>query len=235
MCGCEASQLCPSCNNQLLCDACDDLFHRHPSRANHKRGKVAESKEGATGLMFPVVLFSVFFFSLFFFIFSFLHFTEICTICGIAPVHAQCLICIQRLCLKCDMLYHSHPERKGHQRNVTTSTKTSRSEQERGRKPKAAKGSSIFILISGVLLARLCRPGSAPTAPQSTRREPSCALLVNGRASPWLRLSCKTVSPHFLHLPTLVSRTSRRQDVLKYNVNFFLSLLQSGSARAAQC
>lgn len=60
MCGCAASQLCPSCNNQLLCDACDDLFHHNPSRANHKREKVAKSKEGAMSLMFPVFFFPVF-------------------------------------------------------------------------------------------------------------------------------------------------------------------------------
>lgn len=129
MCGCVASQLCPSCNNQLLCDACDDLFHRHPSRANHKRAKVA--KEGATSLMFPVVLFLFSLVVNLFFFHPLPSHAEICTICGIAPVHAHCLTCVQSLCLKCDMLYHSHPERKGHQRSVTAPTKTSRSEQER--------------------------------------------------------------------------------------------------------
>ncbi|CAK6969248.1 E3 ubiquitin-protein ligase RNF31-like isoform X1 [Scomber scombrus] len=37
LCGGIVSLLCPSCDNKPFCDACDDLFHRHPSRANHKR------------------------------------------------------------------------------------------------------------------------------------------------------------------------------------------------------
>ncbi|CAN9506077.1 unnamed protein product [Ophioblennius macclurei] len=95
LCGGASSLLCPSCNNQLFCDACDDLFHRHPSRANHKRDKLQKSKQ------------------------------ETCSICGISAVHAQCSTCVQRLCVNCDRLFHSHPDRKGHNRTEITPAKTS--------------------------------------------------------------------------------------------------------------
>lgn len=48
LCGDPSSLVCPSCDNQPLCDACDDLFHRHPSRANHKRDKIQKTKQGAS-------------------------------------------------------------------------------------------------------------------------------------------------------------------------------------------
>lgn len=51
---------------------------------------------------------------------------ETCSICGISPVHAQCSTCVQRLCMKCDKLFHSHPDRKGHKRTIITPAKTSR-------------------------------------------------------------------------------------------------------------
>lgn len=116
---------------------------------------------------------------------------EICSICGIAPVHAQCFTCVQRLCLKCDMLYHSHPERKGHQRNVTTPAKTSRSAQEHREENLLVLGVVYFSAVC-VLPARLCPRGSAPTAPRSTRCEPCCAPPASGRDWPWPRPSCKT-------------------------------------------
>lgn len=48
LCGGPSSLVCPSCDNQPLCDACDDLFHRHPSRANHKRDKIPKTKQGVS-------------------------------------------------------------------------------------------------------------------------------------------------------------------------------------------
>ncbi|XP_044196314.1 E3 ubiquitin-protein ligase RNF31-like [Thunnus albacares] len=95
LCGGTVSLLCPSCDNKPFCDACDDLFHRHPSRANHKRDKIPNTKQ------------------------------ETCTICGLSAVHAQCSTCVQKLCQKCDRLFHSHPDRKGHTRTVITPAKTS--------------------------------------------------------------------------------------------------------------
>ncbi|XP_030254798.1 E3 ubiquitin-protein ligase RNF31 [Sparus aurata] len=95
LCGGPSSVVCPSCTNQPFCDACDDLYHRHPSRANHKRDKIQKTKD------------------------------ETCSICGISPVHAQCSTCVQRLCMKCDKLFHSHPDRKGHKRTIITPAKTS--------------------------------------------------------------------------------------------------------------
>ncbi|KAM3860391.1 E3 ubiquitin-protein ligase RNF31-like [Diretmus argenteus] len=95
LCGCAASLLCPSCGRLLFCGPCDDLFHRHPSRANHKRDRIQKTKQ------------------------------ETCCICGISSVHVQCSTCVQRLCLNCDRLYHSHPDRRGHNRAVVTPAKTS--------------------------------------------------------------------------------------------------------------
>ncbi|XP_041824210.1 E3 ubiquitin-protein ligase RNF31-like [Melanotaenia boesemani] len=95
LCGGASSLLCPSCDNQHFCDACDDLYHRHPSRATHKRDKLQKPKQ------------------------------ETCTICGISAVHAQCSTCIQRLCANCDRLFHSHPDRKGHARTNIAPAKTS--------------------------------------------------------------------------------------------------------------
>ncbi|XP_034561728.1 E3 ubiquitin-protein ligase RNF31-like isoform X1 [Notolabrus celidotus] len=95
LCGGPSSLVCPSCEKKPFCDACDDFFHRHPARANHKRDKIQNTKQ------------------------------ETCSICGISPVHAQCFTCAQSLCLNCDKLFHSHPDRKGHSRNVITPAKTS--------------------------------------------------------------------------------------------------------------
>uniref|UniRef100_UPI003AAF2CF6 E3 ubiquitin-protein ligase RNF31-like n=1 Tax=Centroberyx gerrardi TaxID=166262 RepID=UPI003AAF2CF6 len=95
LCGGTSTLLCPSCGHLPFCDACDDLFHRHPSRASHKRDRIQKPKQ------------------------------ETCSICGISSVHAQCSTCVQRLCLNCDRLFHSHPDRKGHNRTVLTPAKTS--------------------------------------------------------------------------------------------------------------
>lgn len=158
MCGCVASQLCPSCNNQLLCEACDDLFHRHPSRANHKRVKVAKTKE------------------------------EICTICGIAPVHTHCLTCVQRLCLKCDMLYHSHPERKGHQRNVTTPTKTS--------SPSLSPWECSHCTTVNEMRAVLCTTCERPRlATAASLLQDNLTSLPSSPNSEWQCKSCTVLNP----------------------------------------
>ncbi|XP_014916789.1 E3 ubiquitin-protein ligase RNF31 isoform X1 [Poecilia latipinna] len=86
LCGGASTLVCPSCEDNPFCDACDDLYHRHPSRANHKRDKIQKTQ------------------------------TENCSICGISSVSIQCSTCIQRLCLNCDRLFHSHPDRRGHSR-----------------------------------------------------------------------------------------------------------------------
>lgn len=46
LCGGPSSFVCPSCDSHSFCDACDDLFHRHPSRANHGRDKIQKTKQG---------------------------------------------------------------------------------------------------------------------------------------------------------------------------------------------
>ncbi|XP_043960918.1 E3 ubiquitin-protein ligase RNF31 [Gambusia affinis] len=86
LCGGASTLVCPSCEDKPFCDACDDLYHRHPSRANHKRDKIQKTQP------------------------------ENCSICGISSVSIQCSTCIQRLCLNCDRLFHSHPDRRGHSR-----------------------------------------------------------------------------------------------------------------------
>uniref|UniRef100_A0A3P8PPP4 RBR-type E3 ubiquitin transferase n=1 Tax=Astatotilapia calliptera TaxID=8154 RepID=A0A3P8PPP4_ASTCA len=45
LCGGDASLFCSSCDNPHFCDACDDLFHRHPNRASHKRDKLQQTKQ----------------------------------------------------------------------------------------------------------------------------------------------------------------------------------------------
>ncbi|XP_072306509.1 E3 ubiquitin-protein ligase RNF31-like [Eucyclogobius newberryi] len=87
---------CPSCNGQSFCDACDDLYHRHPARAAHKREPLLQAK------------------------------ADPCSICGISPVHALCSSCHQRLCQNCDRLFHSHPDRVGHNRTLASAAKASR-------------------------------------------------------------------------------------------------------------
>uniref|UniRef100_A0A673CQV2 E3 ubiquitin-protein ligase RNF31-like n=1 Tax=Sphaeramia orbicularis TaxID=375764 RepID=A0A673CQV2_9TELE len=50
LCGGPSSLVCPSCDSQSFCDACDDLFHRHPARATHKRDKIQKSKQGMSNI-----------------------------------------------------------------------------------------------------------------------------------------------------------------------------------------
>ncbi|XP_072219676.1 E3 ubiquitin-protein ligase RNF31 isoform X2 [Leuresthes tenuis] len=51
---------------------------------------------------------------------------ENCSICGIFRISAHCLTCLQGLCLECDRLYHSYPERASHHRTAVTSSSSSR-------------------------------------------------------------------------------------------------------------
>ncbi|XP_072307399.1 E3 ubiquitin-protein ligase RNF31-like [Eucyclogobius newberryi] len=96
LCGSSSMFACPSCNGQSFCDACDDLYHRHPARAAHKREPLLQAK------------------------------ADPCSICGISPVHALCSSCHQRLCQNCDRLFHSHPDRVGHNRTLASAAKASR-------------------------------------------------------------------------------------------------------------
>ncbi|KAM9718674.1 LOW QUALITY PROTEIN: E3 ubiquitin-protein ligase RNF31 [Menidia menidia] len=52
---------------------------------------------------------------------------ENCSICGIFRVSAHCLSCLQGLCSECDRLYHSSPDRGGHQRTPVTPSARNRS------------------------------------------------------------------------------------------------------------
>ncbi|XP_024135802.1 E3 ubiquitin-protein ligase RNF31 isoform X1 [Oryzias melastigma] len=97
LCAMTSSVLCSSCNGRAFCDACDDLFHRHPSRASHKRTQRKDSTQ------------------------------ESCSICGISSAHVHCSTCAQKLCVNCDKLFHTHPDRRGHSRTTIGSNKASSS------------------------------------------------------------------------------------------------------------
>ncbi|CAL9697594.1 unnamed protein product [Knipowitschia caucasica] len=90
LCGSASMFVCASCNHQNFCDACDDLYHRHPGRAAHKRDALHQAKP------------------------------DPCSICGVELVHSLCSTCRQKLCQKCDRLFHSHPDRVGHNRSLLT-------------------------------------------------------------------------------------------------------------------
>ncbi|XP_055006750.1 LOW QUALITY PROTEIN: E3 ubiquitin-protein ligase RNF31-like [Boleophthalmus pectinirostris] len=96
LCGIASMFVCPSCNDQSFCDACDDLYHRHPARAAHKREPLHQPTP------------------------------DPCSICGVSPVHALCSSCHQKLCQNCDRLFHSHPERVGHSRTLLSAAKSHR-------------------------------------------------------------------------------------------------------------
>ncbi|KAL6097487.1 rnf31 [Pungitius sinensis] len=96
LCGAAPSLVCSSCDSRAFCDACDDLFHRHPSRDQHKRDQLQQQPPPG-----------------------------ICTICGTSAVQAQCSTCSQKLCDNCDQLFHSHPDRRGHSRSLLAAPKTS--------------------------------------------------------------------------------------------------------------
>ncbi|KAM4606355.1 E3 ubiquitin-protein ligase RNF31-like [Polymixia lowei] len=44
LCGGVTCMICPSCGHLPFCEPCDSLFHRHPSRTNHKRDRVQKTK-----------------------------------------------------------------------------------------------------------------------------------------------------------------------------------------------
>ena len=48
---------------------------------------------------------------------------DTCSICGTAPVSTHCSTCIQKLCLNCDRLFHSHPDRGDHDRTMVSTVK----------------------------------------------------------------------------------------------------------------
>lgn len=93
LCGSPSMFQCSSCNGQCFCDACDDLYHRHPARATHKREALHKTK------------------------------ADPCSICGSSSVHALCSSCDQKLCQNCDRLFHSHPDRVGHRRTIVSVAK----------------------------------------------------------------------------------------------------------------
>nr|XP_029482191.1 E3 ubiquitin-protein ligase RNF31-like [Oncorhynchus nerka] len=43
LCGATPSLLCPPCGSLPFCQSCDLIYHRHPSRANHRRDRIQET------------------------------------------------------------------------------------------------------------------------------------------------------------------------------------------------
>ncbi|XP_068566398.1 E3 ubiquitin-protein ligase RNF31-like [Cebidichthys violaceus] len=159
LCGAASSLVCPSCDNQTFCDACDNLFHRHPSRADHRREKIQKSQQG------------------------------ICTICGISAVHAQCSTCVQRLCENCDKLFHSHPDHKGHNRTFETAAKASSPSLSPWECAHCTKVNEMrAVLCATCERPRLAtaasaaqdNPASVPTSPNTEWQCKSCTVVNQG-------------------------------------------------------
>ncbi|KAG7524316.1 hypothetical protein JOB18_010307 [Solea senegalensis] len=159
LCGVAPSLVCPPCGGQSFCDACDLLFHRHPSRANHKRDKIHQTKH------------------------------EPCGICGISVVQCQCSTCVQRLCVNCDLLFHSHPERKGHNRTFVTAAKTSSLSLSPWECSHCTTVNEMrAVLCSTCERPRLAtatsvaqeNPASLPTSPSSEWQCRSCTVVNQG-------------------------------------------------------
>nr|XP_020455386.1 E3 ubiquitin-protein ligase RNF31 isoform X2 [Monopterus albus] len=159
LCGGISSLVCPSCNNQPFCDACDDLFHRHPARSNHKRDKIQKTKQ------------------------------DTCSICGFSAVHAQCSTCTQRLCLNCDRLFHSHPDRKAHNRIILTPAKTSSPSLSPWECAHCTTVNEMrAVLCSTCERPRLATPASTvqesptslPTSPNTEWQCKSCTVMNQG-------------------------------------------------------
>ncbi|XP_036374742.1 E3 ubiquitin-protein ligase RNF31 [Megalops cyprinoides] len=54
LCGGAPSLLCPPCGSMPFCESCDLVFHRHPSRANHKRERTQAPENCTICCAFPV-------------------------------------------------------------------------------------------------------------------------------------------------------------------------------------
>ncbi|KAG7455059.1 hypothetical protein MATL_G00252420 [Megalops atlanticus] len=54
LCGGAPSLLCPPCGSIPFCESCDLVFHRHPSRANHKRERTQAPENCTICCAFPV-------------------------------------------------------------------------------------------------------------------------------------------------------------------------------------
>uniref|UniRef100_A0A8C9TGF6 Ring finger protein 31 n=1 Tax=Scleropages formosus TaxID=113540 RepID=A0A8C9TGF6_SCLFO len=84
-----------------------------------------------------------------------------CTICGIFPVFAHCPTCVQRLCGECDKLYHSHPERRGHDRITVTPARVQRT-------------TSCTVMNAGLsVLCEVCERPRLATRPPATPVRPA--------------------------------------------------------------
>ncbi|KAM4719165.1 E3 ubiquitin-protein ligase RNF31 isoform 2-T2 [Anableps anableps] len=157
LCGGASTLVCPSCEEKPFCDACDDLYHRHPSRANHKRDKIQKTPQ------------------------------ETCSICGISSVHIQCSTCIQRLCLNCDRLFHSHPDRRGHSRtNLAAAAASSPSAFTWECAHCTTVNETRAVLCTTCDRPRLATPaitipdGSGPTSQNSEWQCKSCTVVNQG-------------------------------------------------------
>uniref|UniRef100_A0A3Q3W0N2 RING-type domain-containing protein n=1 Tax=Mola mola TaxID=94237 RepID=A0A3Q3W0N2_MOLML len=105
---------------------------------------------------------------------------ENCSICGLTSVHAQCSTCVQRLCLNCDMLFHSHPDRKRHKRTIIGPAKTSSC-------TVMNQGSSILCEVcERPRLATRPPVAPVPSSPRSLSTEPLGQVGLKLHFSPYM-------------------------------------------------
>ncbi|CAL8292544.1 unnamed protein product [Lota lota] len=151
VCGADSTVTCLSCSPRLFCDACDGLYHRNPTRANHKRQPIQPVKK------------------------------EDCSICGILPVDMDCTICVMKFCLNCDTVYHRHPERSRHERTAVTPSKATRSEEMDfvSLLPWACSHCSVENSMQTVLCHGCDRPRLAAPCPRPQEDPPKLSLSLN--------------------------------------------------------
>uniref|UniRef100_A0A8C7Y1W6 RBR-type E3 ubiquitin transferase n=1 Tax=Oryzias sinensis TaxID=183150 RepID=A0A8C7Y1W6_9TELE len=159
LCGMTSSVLCSSCNGRAFCDACNDLFHRHPSRASHQRTQRKDPTQ------------------------------ESCSICGISSAHVQCSTCVQKLCVNCDKLFHTHPDRRGHSRTAIGPKKACSSSPSSWECAHCTTVNDMRAVLCTTCdrprlatAAPIVQDGSvsAPTSPNSEWQCKSCTVLNQG-------------------------------------------------------
>ncbi|XP_033625878.1 E3 ubiquitin-protein ligase RNF31-like [Asterias rubens] len=95
MCGKKTANMqCPTCPG-LRCESCDRQWHIHPSRRSHQRNQIEASP---VPVSFPPIIF--------------------CNVCGTEPATVLCNNCSSSFCGQHDVLFHNHPQRGNHVRQL---------------------------------------------------------------------------------------------------------------------
>uniref|UniRef100_A0A8C9W943 Ring finger protein 31 n=1 Tax=Scleropages formosus TaxID=113540 RepID=A0A8C9W943_SCLFO len=114
--------------------------------------------------------------------------TDNCTICGIFPVFAHCPTCVQRLCGECDKLYHSHPERRGHDRITVTPARV-----QRTTRPSVSSWECSYCTTVNGVQAVLCETCDRPRLAGTTPPVPEESLQLSTVAE-WQCKSCTVMN-----------------------------------------